>query len=40
VVASTPESSEPAASSPEPVVDQVVEASVISESEVTAEQAK
>jgi hypothetical protein len=40
VVASTPESSEPVASSPEPVIDQVVEAPVISESEVTTEQAE
>jgi hypothetical protein len=40
VVASTPESSEPAASSPEPVADQAVEAPVVSASEVTAEQAE
>jgi hypothetical protein len=40
VAASTPESSEPASSSPEPVVNQVVEAPVVSASEVTTEQAE
>jgi hypothetical protein len=40
VVASTPDSSEPAASSPEPVLAQVVEAPVVAESEVTTEQAE
>lgn len=35
-----PESTEPVASTPEPAVDQVVEAPVVTESEVTAEQAE